>query len=310
MSPVRGLLLAASSNRWLAEQATRRRFVRRAVSRFMPGERFDDALAAATALADQGIDTIVTQLGENITSPDEATAVVRHYEQVLDRLAASNLECEVSVKLTQLGLDLSRDLAVGHTRALAERAGALGRRLWIDMESSDYTDATLDVYRTLRGGGANVGVCLQAYLRRTKADLESLLPLAPAIRVVKGAYREPAAIAFASKAEVDASFFDLCRRLLEEPVRRTGAWLAAATHDVSLVRRIEDHAAAAGVPGDAWEYAMLYGIQRAEQARLAGQGRRVRVLISYGSHWFPWYMRRLAERPANVWFVVKNLFGG
>jgi len=310
VNPVRSLLLAASTNPWLARQATRRRFIRRAVSRFMPGETMEEAVAAAAALATRGLSSILTHLGENVSDQAEARSVVRHYLELLDRVESAKLDADLSVKLTQLGLDLDPDLALEHARSIAERSAARGNRLWIDMEGSAYTEATLDLYRRLRADHDHVGVCLQAYFPRTRQDLESLLPLAPAIRIVKGAYREAPELVFARKPDVDANFFALCARVLELSARRSGAWLAVGTHDGKLIRAIEAHVAANGVARDAFEFAMLYGIQRAEQERLARAGYRTRVLISYGPHWFPWYMRRLAERPANMWFVVRNLWSG
>ena len=307
MNPVRGLLLAGSQSDWLRRQATRRAFIRRAVSRFMPGETIDEALQAAASLRAAGKGVILTNLGENVADRSEAEAVVGHYLQLIDRLQGTELDAEVSVKLTQLGLDVSPDLADRNLLRIAEHTRAHGSRLWIDMESTAYTDATLAAYRRIRGASFEVGLALQAYLRRTRDDLESLLPLAPAVRLVKGAYDEPAHLAFPRKADVDRNFLDLAARLLEPDVRRSGAWLTAGTHDGALVRRIEAAAAAAGCPPEGYEVAMLYGIGLAEQARLVRERRRLRVLISYGAYWFPWYMRRLAERPANLMFVLRNM---
>ncbi|MEO5619121.1 MAG: proline dehydrogenase family protein [Candidatus Eisenbacteria bacterium] len=310
MSVLRSMLLAGSENPWLRQQATRRRFVRRAVSRFMPGESFDEAVAAARTLAQQGIGTIVTNLGENVSNRDEATAEVEHYAEVLRRLEGSGLDAEISVKLTHLGLDLDPGLADDNLARLAALAAPSRTRLWIDMEGSAYTDRTLEAYRRVRRHHLNVGIALQAYLRRTAADLASLLPGGPIVRLVKGAYREPAEIAFARMSEVNENFFSLSVALLDEEARRAGAWVALGTHDTQLIDRVATHADRSSVPRDAYEYAMLYGIRRDEQARLRKQGHRVRVLISYGSQWFPWYMRRLAERPANLWFVAKSAFAG
>jgi len=276
----------------------------------MPGETLDEALRAATVLGGENMGVILTHLGENVTGRSEADAVARHYAEMVDRLIASGLDAEVSVKLTQLGLDLSPDLALEHASALAARAAGLRGRFWIDMEGSAYTEVTLDLYRRLRQEHERVGVCLQTYLRRTASDLESLIPMGAGVRLVKGAYDEPPAIAFRSRQEVDEAFFTLSCRLLDPAARAAGAWLTAGTHDPRLIARIEAHADAGGVPRDAFEFALLFGIGRAEQARLAGSGRRVRVLVSYGEYWFPWYMRRLAERPANVGFVFRKMIGG
>lgn len=309
MSLMRRALLAGSTNEWLRRQATKQRFVRSAVSRFMPGETIDDALRAAAELGRERLDTIVTQLGENVTDRSEAMAVLEHYRAVLARLPATGLDTEVSVKLTQLGLDLDPELAVANTIDLARRSAAIGRRLWIDMEASNYVERTLDVYRKVLAHEKLVGVALQAYLHRTAADLESLIPLGCAIRMVKGAYQEPPEVAMPKKADVDESFFRLSARLLDDDARRAGCHVTIATHDRNLIGRLIAAAGQRGVGKDGYEFAMLYGIQRAEQQRLVAAGHRTRVLISYGASWFPWYMRRLAERPANVWFVVKSLAG-
>jgi proline dehydrogenase len=307
---MRSALLAGSQSAWLRRQATRRGFVRRSVSRFMPGESLDEALAAAAGLRQRGAATILTRLGENASDAGEADEVTGHYLRVLDAVSAAGLDAQISVKLTQLGLDFDRARCLRHLRALVERAGATGNFVWIDMEGSDYVDATLDVFRHARAHSSRVGVCLQAYLRRTPADLESLLPLGPAIRLVKGAYKEPADRAFPRKRDVDESFFSLATRLLGPEARGAGSLLGIATHDTRLVERLRAFIAAGGVPEGAYEFEMLYGIARPLQARLAAEKARLRVLISYGEYWFPWYMRRLAERPANVWFVARSMWSG
>lgn len=309
MGLLRTLLLAGSQNQWLRERAPRYRFVRRAVKRFIPGETLEDALAAGRALQDQGIGTVFTHLGENITDAREAEAIVAHYVDVLERIRSWPHPAEISVKLTQLGLDLSPDLCYANLRTILE-AAAPHQMVWIDMESSPYVDLTLDLYRRARAAYPHVGVCLQAYLYRTERDLLSLLPLSPAIRLVKGAYREPPDRAFPRKRDVDENFFALARRLLGEEARRNGVRAAMATHDLTLIRRIADFAAASGIPRSETEFQMLYGIQRQQQMRLAQEGYRMLVLISYGSFWFPWFMRRLAERPANLLFVLRHLLLG
>jgi proline dehydrogenase len=309
MSVLRALLLAGSQNRWLRERAPRYRFVRRTVERFIPGETLEAALQAGLILQHQGIGTVFTYLGENVTDPREAEAVAAHYVEVLTRIRDWPQPAEISVKLTQLGLDVDPELCSANLWRLL-KAAAPHQTVWIDMESSPYVDTTLEIYRRARAAYPNVGVCLQAYLRRTERDLLSLLPLGSAIRLVKGAYREPPELAFPRKRDVDANFFALARRLLSEEARRNGVRAAMATHDRRLIRRIAEFAAASGIPPAETEFQMLYGIQRDEQRRLAREGYRVLVLISYGSFWFPWFMRRLAERPANLFFLVRHLFFG
>jgi proline dehydrogenase len=282
--------------------------VKVAVRRFMPGETVDEALAAAAEQNQLGIAVTLTHLGENLSDRSEADAVLAHYQGTLQRIRAAGIRGEVSVKPTQLGYDIDPELCTRHARTLAEAARVHDTRLWIDMEGSDYTDATLKLYRQLRETHANVGVCLQAYLRRTRADLESLLPMGPAIRIVKGAYAEPADKAFPDKRDVDDNFHWMVEQLWQPAARAKNAWATIGTHDRNLLNEMELLAKRMGVGAKDYEYALLYGIQRGEQLRLVKAGRNVRVLISYGAHWFPWYMRRLAERPANLLFVAKSMF--
>jgi len=308
MNPMRNLLLAGSRSAWLQRQATQRQFVKHAVRRFMPGETVDDAVKAALAENQQGLRVTLTNLGENLQHRAEADAVLEHYLAVLQRMAVEGVQGEVSIKPTQLGYDIDSAMCTHHTRALAEAARVHGSRLWIDMEGTGYTEGTLALYREIRRTHGNIGVCLQSYLRRTRADLESLLPLGPAIRIVKGAYAEPPDLAFPDKREVDENFHWMAERLWSAEGRAAGAWATLGTHDPILTSRLVGTAERLGVPSSGYEIAMLYGIQRPEQLRLARAGRSVRVLISYGEHWFPWYMRRLAERPANLLFVAKSMF--
>jgi proline dehydrogenase len=308
MSIARKTLLAMSTNAWLRERATRTAFVRRSVSTFMPGERLEDAMGAAMVQQKQGIRTIFTKLGENLTRIEDAEEVTRHYLEVLDKVQAAGLEAHISVKPTQLGLDLDKELCFRNLQRLIDRAEERKNFLWIDMESSPYVDPTLDLFRRTRARSARIGIALQAYLYRTEKDIESLLPLGSAIRMVKGAYLEPAEVAYPKKSDVDENFYTLCCRLLSEEARRAGGLLHIATHDPRLVDRLAKFIDEHQVPKSAYEYAMLYGIQRPLQQRLVQSGRPLRVLVAYGEYWFAWYMRRLAERPANVWFVVKNVF--
>jgi proline dehydrogenase len=306
---MRKVLLAMSTSPFLREQATKRAFIRRSVSAFMPGETVEEALAAAQALKPQRINTILTRLGEGVTRIDEAEHVTQHYLDVLDKVQAAGLDAQISVKPTQLGLDIDAAQCQQNLDRICEKAGRLGNvPVWIDMENSPYVDPTLKLFRSSKQRYKGVGVALQAYLYRTVKDLEDLIPLGPAIRIVKGAYLEPVDVAYPKKADVNENFYKLCTRLLAEDAQQTGTLLHIATHDVALADRLSAFIDGHHVPPSAYEFAMLYGIQRGQQQRLAQSGRRLRVLISYGDYWFPWYMRRLAERPANVTFVLKNLF--
>jgi proline dehydrogenase len=309
MSVARTVLLKVSDNQWLRANGTRVPFIRRAVSKFMPGETFDDMLEAAKATAAEGITAVFTRLGENVKDLAEADAVAEHYLAGIDRIRALSLACEPSIKLTQLGLDIDRELAFGHLRDLAARAHAAGSYLWVDMEQSPYVDVTLAMTKRLREEFPRVGVCLQAYLFRTREDLEDVTSRGIGVRLVKGAYNEPAAVAFPKKSDVDANYYALAQIMLGPAARAAGARPVFGTHDLRLIQAIRTHARTTGMKPSEFEFHMLYGIQKAAQLRLAQEGAHVRVLIAYGDYWFPWYMRRLAERPANVWFVAKSLFG-
>jgi proline dehydrogenase len=308
MSVLRSALLAASQNRWLRERAAKYRFVRRSVARFMPGETLDDALGAAETLRRKKIGAALTHLGENVTDRAEAQQVAEHYLEVLSRIQTKGLDTEISVKLTQLGLDLSADLCFEHLKAIVEQDRGEST-IWIDMEASNYVDATIGIYRRALQVSPKVGICLQAYLYRTAKDLESLLGMRPAVRLVKGAYLERADIAFPNKADVDANYFGLAKKLLDAQAEGRCYRAAFATHDVALIGRIAEFAQQRGIARANLEVQMLFGIQRAEQERLAEAGYRSGVLVAYGSYWYPWFVRRLAERPANLWFMLRNVFG-
>ena len=303
---MRRVFLWAARNQWLKEHLPRLRFMRRAVRRFMPGETLEDALAAALPLQAAGIGTMYTRLGENLEDLAAADEVAAHYLDAIDKIVAAGITGEVSVKPTQLGLDLDADVCLGHLERIAAHAAAAGSYLWIDMEGSDYTEATIALYERLRATQPRTGICLQAYLRRTATDLERLLPLDPAIRLVKGAYDEKESIAYRDRRSVDSNFVGVAVRFLLDgrgrPIR-----LGLGTHDVALIEQIATQVGAAGIGRDGFEVEMLYGIRTDQQFRLAKAGYRVQALIAYGEFWYPWYMRRLAERPANVWFVLRQM---
>jgi len=273
----------------------------------MPGEDMDDALRAAGTLQGKGIPSIFTHLGENLTDLSQADEVAAHYHELIHRFGRWGLHPDVSPKLTQLGLDLDPQATFRHAVGLAQHTRESGGRFWIDMEDSSYVDRTLDVYQRLLAVQPGVGICIQAYLRRTPADIERLRPLGASVRLVKGAYNEPAERAYRSKSEVSRAYRDLSVGMLDDAAagRMT---LGLGTHDVELVEEIAAAGAARGHPKTAFEVQMLYGIRADQQRRLRDAGYRVRVLIAYGDYWYPWYVRRLAERPANLWFVARNLF--
>jgi proline dehydrogenase len=311
MSVGRSLLLAAAASDTLNRFATRSRGVRRAIRAFMPGERMEDALEAGTRIASRGRIVLYTRLGEALETLDEAGAVRDHYLRLFDAIAERKLPAEVSVKPTQLGLEQSPDACTEFGLELAARAAETGSVLWFDMEDSSTVDRTLDVYEEVKRAFPTTGLALQAYLHRTPDDLERLRPLGPVIRLVKGAYAEPPDVAFPKKADTDAAFEAVARTMLgmvAEGAAGTGPVCRAifGTHDIPLVGRIIGHAGALGLSPGSYELHMLYGIRDGEQERLVAEGHAVATLISYGEAWYRWYMRRLAERPANVWFVVRS----
>ncbi|MGH7762409.1 MAG: proline dehydrogenase family protein [Candidatus Dormibacteraceae bacterium] len=305
---LRSLLLWCASNPWLSSHVPQWGFARRAVKRFMPGEDLEAALEAAGEFKGQGIGSLLTRLGENVRNLSEAGEVVEHYESVFARVAAAGLSSEISVKPTQLGLDIDAAAAYANLDRLARAAAKANCFLWIDMEGSAYTEATIDLYRRLRTDHPRTGVALQAYLHRTVDDVVGLLPLKPAIRLVKGAYAEPSTIAFTAKKDVDANYLALCVLMLQQ-VKQGEVRLILATHDIELIARITRFAHATGLARDHLEVAMLYGIRADQQLRLAREGYVVKDLISYGDAWYAWYVRRLAERPANVLFAARQIFG-
>jgi len=302
----RSILLAAARSRTLNDFALRSAVVKRATRTFMPGERAGDALTAGEVISASGRGLIFTQLGEAITEAGEAIAVRDHYLGFFEEIRARKLPGQVSVKPTQLGLDLSFDRCLEHLIALGRKADATGSALWLDMEDSTYTQRTIELYTALKGEHARAGIALQAYLYRTADDVERLLPLSPTIRLVKGAYDEPAEAAFPKKSDTDRNYLELACKMLA--AARAGKCVPVfGTHDIGLIRRIAARAEVEGVVKGEYEIHMLYGIRDAEQRRLVAEGHTVKTLISYGSAWFKWYMRRLAERPANVLFAVRSI---
>ena len=295
-----------AGNRWLKRHLPRLWITRRAVRRFMPGEDVADALAAGAHYEMQGIVPLYTRLGENLTDAREADETADHYLDALGRMAASGSRGELSVKLTQLGFEIDPGRAQGHLERLAGRSRELERDLWIDMEGSALVEPTIALYERLKAGHPNVGLCLQSYLHRTARDVQRLLPTDPRIRLVKGAYAEPASIAYQERSDVDANYVALAVVLLRAIADGRPVRLGLGTHDLRLVGLVAGHAAALGLPRSAFEVQMLYGIRADEQRRLVSEGYVVRDLIAYGPAWYAWYMRRLAERPANVLFALRQ----
>lgn len=307
MNPMRSILLSASRSAWLARRVPTWPFARRAVRKFLPGETLAAALDAAATLARDGIGTVLTELGENVTTLAQAEGVAAAYRAAIDEAARRGLDAEPSIKLTHLGLDIRRDACESLALELAAHAAQRNTTLWIDMEGSAYTDATIAIFRKVQGRIPRVGLALQAYLRRTPQDLDELLPVHPTVRLVKGAYAESRTIAYTERRAVDLQYLTLARTLLEARAAGQPVRVVCGTHDLALIERIQAAAGALDLPRDAWEVHMLYGVRMADLHRLAANGHRTRVLISYGSAWFAWYVRRLAERPANLWLMARSL---
>ena len=294
-----------------ADSATLQRGVRRygmrlGAGRFVAGETLDECVVVLRRLNDGGFHANTTLLGEAIDDRDGVARVVESYVEVLDRLAAEQLRANVALKLTHLGLSFDEEAAYENVERLVTHASARGTFIRIDMEQSEFVEQTLRIYERLRAAGRdNVGTVLQSYLYRTPDDLERLLPLQPNLRIVKGAYLEPAAIAYPDKQDVDRAYARLVERALDE-----GAYIAVATHDESLISHVDAYAARTGIGRDRFEFQMLYGVRPGLQKQLVAQGHKVLVATPYGPDWYPYLMRRLAERPANLGFFLRNLARG
>ena len=291
-----------------AESARLQRFVQKhgrrlGAARFVAGETLDQCVAVLRRLNEAGLHANTTLLGEAIPDAAGAATVRDEYEQILDRLVDEALRANVALKLTHLGLTFDQELAYDNVARLVTRAGELGTFIRIDMEQSDFVDATLDIYERLRAAGHDsVGTVLQSYLYRTPDDLERLLPSRPNLRIVKGAYLEPATIAYPEKRDVDRAYVELVEHALRE-----GAYIAVATHDEAIIRKVQEFTRREDVPRDRFEFQMLYGVRPGLQRSIAAEGYKVLVATPFGPDWYPYLMRRLAERPANLGFFLKNL---
>ncbi len=300
----KGILAAADSKR--VQRLVRRHGMRLGAGRFVAGETLDECAAVLKRLNDQGLAANTTLLGEGVLEPGQTEQVVRAYTDVLDRIAVDHLRANVALKLTHLGLEIDEELAFANIRTLVAHAAERGSFIRIDMEQSQFVEPTLRIYRRLREDGlTDVGTVLQAYLYRTPTDLDALLPLAPNLRLVKGAYLEPAAIAYPKKVDVDAAY----ARLLERMLGAAGH-TAIATHDERLIEHAISFAEAHEIPRDRFEFQMLYGVRPQLQLSLVRRGFRVLVATPFGPEWYPYLMRRLGERPANLLFFLRNAFRG
>jgi len=304
---LRALFIALSESRSLRGFAERSRFGQKTSSRFVAGTQVADAIRAATAVNQFGAGVSIDNLGENVTNADEAQASAQLYHQLLDEIAAHGRNANISLKLTHMGLDVDPNLAHDLVRGLVVKVASMSPKNFvrIDMEGSAYTDRTLDFVHELHripGNAGCVGAVIQSYLRRAEADIEKLLAAGIRIRLCKGAYQEPEEIAFQKKSEVDGNYVKLMKILM-----KSGIFHGLATHDESIIKQAQTFATREGIPRNAFEFQMLHGIRRDLQQRLVKEGWGMRVYIPFGTEWYPYLMRRLAERPANVWFIARNL---
>ncbi|MBN8593604.1 MAG: proline dehydrogenase family protein [Anaerolineae bacterium] len=302
---LRLFLLYLSRAGWARGLITRWGVARRMARRFVAGETLDDAISASQALNQRGLLVTLDYLGESVARAEDTVAVVDMYRALLDRIQQQGLKASVSLKLTHLGLDISEELCQTNLRHILTTAKAHGIPVTIDMENTPYTDVTLRIYRTMRDeyDFSNVGTVIQSYLRRSEADMQALAAEGAHIRLVKGAYLEPAELAFPDKAEVDASFIRLLRDYLP-----SSGYLCIASHDEQMIAAGQSAAKAAALPPERFEFQMLYGIRTTRQEELAKAGYQMRVYVPFGEAWYPYFMRRLAERPANLWFFTKSFF--
>ena len=299
--PRAAILHAADSSR--LQHLVQRHGRRVGAGRFVAGETLDECVQVLRRLNDAGLYANTTLLGEAIPTEQGAAAATDEYERVVERIVTERLKANLALKLTHLGLAFDEEVAYANVARLVARAEELGAFVRIDMEQSVYVDATLRSYERLRSASHDgVGTVLQAYLYRTPDDLEHLLPSRPNLRIVKGAYLEPASLAYPEKRDVDRAYVELVQRGL-----RAGAYIAVATHDEAIIRRVQSFTAREGIPRDRFEFQMLYGVRPALQRSIAAQGYKVLVASPYGPDWYPYLMRRLAERPANIGFFLRNL---
>ena len=303
----RSALIYLSRQEWLKEFAASFGLFKRLTTRFIAGETIDEAVAAIHDLNAHGCTASFDHLNESVSSIDETEAEVREYLEVLARIDETGIDSNVSIKLTQFGLEIDPELAYRNARRIVEDAARRGNFVRVDMEGSNVTQATLEVFKRLRAefGLNDVGIVVQSYLYRTMDDVRELLKIPARIRLCKGAYNEPPEVAYPDKKDVDDNYVRVMQLLLS-----SGVYHGIATHDPKMIGATIDFAQRQGVAKDAFEFQMLYGIRRDLQDKLARDGYRMRVYVPYGKHWYPYFMRRLAERPANIWFVLKNMLKG
>tara|TARA_B100000029_G_scaffold133294_2_gene127299 strand:- start:11489 stop:12406 length:918 start_codon:yes stop_codon:yes gene_type:complete len=305
MSLVRNILLWSSKNYWISHKLPKYKFVQKSVSRFMPGEKLDDALSKSYELENMGYGTIITYLGENSLSKALTLKTVNQYQDALEDIDERSLKTVISVKLTQLGLDIDEELCFDNLKQLLKEAELKNTFVWIDMEEYIYLELTLKIYKKLIQEHQNIGITLQSYLYRSEDDLKSLLEIAPYIRLVKGAYSEDSSVSMQNRNEIDGNYLKLANLMLEKKILKNGLIPSFATHDHHIIYSLINNINAAEIEKYHYEFNMLYGIRRDLQNEILKSGQNLKILISYGEEWFPWYVRRLAENPKNLFLLLK-----
>lgn len=305
---MRSVFIWLSRSKRIPAFTKKRPFFWRFASRFVAGETLSDALAVVKGLNESGMMATLDHLGENVASEEEARKAAKAYVKALHALAESGLDCNVSLKLTQMGLDVSRRLCIDNVRNILDSAKKRGNFVRLDMEGSSYAEKTLEIYKELVMDYRNVGVVIQSSLYRSGKDVEDLIGMGANVRLVKGAYKEPPSVAFPKKGDVDSNYAKLMGAMLSTDAQRNGCKVAIATHDEKMIGKAREIIKNGSIPQKHYEFQMLYGIRRDLQRKLAEEGHPVRVYVPYGKEWYPYFMRRLAERPANVIFLTKNLF--
>lgn len=305
---LRSVFLYLSAAQWAKNLIMRIGPARRSALRFVAGDTLEDAITVCQRLNAEGLDVTLDHLGESVTDEAGARKATQAYFDMIEAIAAAEVEATVSLKLTQLGLDIHEDLCMENMRAILDRAQTAGNHITIDMESTAYTDATLKIFRLLREEYENLGTVIQAYLFRSEDDMHALAAEGSFVRLCKGAYKEPPHLAFPDKADVDLNFVRLTELYLSPEALQNGAYLGIATHDDKMIDAAKRFITANQVPHNHFEFQMLYGIRSKLQTQLRAEGYKVRIYVGYGTEWYPFFMRRLAERPANLWFILSNFF--
>lgn len=305
MALLKNILLWTSKNDWMSQKLPKYKFVQNSLSRFMPGELLSDALEECKKLEYSEYGTIITYLGENVNLEEDTYQVVDHYRNALIAIDKTSLNTLISVKLTQLGLDFDKNLCMENLNQLLKLAKNYNSIIWIDMEEYCYLEQTLEIFKKMSKNYHNIGITLQAYLHRTTQDLDELLSYATNLRLVKGAYNENSSVAIKNKDDIDTNYMNLSKKMLSKDILNNGFKPSFATHDDRIIDYIINEAERNLISSDTYEFNMLYGIRKKLQKEILESNQNLKILISYGEQWFPWYIRRIAENPKNLFLLLK-----